>query len=134
VSRTGVPDACNYGIDSFPAVYFFVDGLIKSPQNLTFVHLFFCGKRNRHSLSLSPVHQLLIQWHVLITKTNQGIPNFIPPPHSTMHQCLLLLGSLTLFLNFASRIVFRAELIQVLDLFPTSNEKMGKYLSYLWAG
>jgi len=37
------------------------------------MHLFFGGKRNRHSLSLSRVHPVQIHWHVLITKTNQGI-------------------------------------------------------------
>jgi len=37
------------------------------------MHLYFGGKRNRHSISLSRLRQLQIHWHVLITKTNQGI-------------------------------------------------------------
>lgn len=125
MQQTRVPDACNYGINSFSAVYFFCQQTHQISTKLHFMHLFFGGKRN-----LSRLCQVQIHWHVLITKTNHGISVLYTAPHTAQcNQCLLLLGSLTFFLNFANRILFRTELIQVLDLFPTSSETMGKYPS-----
>jgi len=77
VQQTRVPDVCNYGINSFSAVYFFVNRLIKSPQNLILCTYFLVERGTFHaygrckSIGMSSWRKLTKEYQYFIPPSTQ---------------------------------------------------------------